>query len=336
MRWKLLLSCTGFACNAWAREPPITPVQTEIEEVVVTGEQPGPQLWKLTRHGHVLWIFGTVAPKPRDITWRSREVAEVLANTQQIFDQQLQATPWAANVVIDLDSFNPLAGMRAKRREDAAKKQIAPFPPLRTVLSPALYARYAALRDRYLHNDTTIENQRPIVAAGRLYNATLNAAGLTMRALIHDEVHKLAKKRRVKIDDITRTYDFDIDTFVTVNLEFSNVAPAAEIPCMEETLTILETQLPTLIARANAWATGNIEALRKLPQLQRDSCVTAQWSAPRWAGLRSALSAYWLDTVDRAVAEYPSTLVLLDMSELFEPDGLLAQLAQRGYTVEER
>ena len=40
-----------------------------LEEVLVTGQQPGPGLWKVTRpgdpHGHVLWILGNYSPLPK-------------------------------------------------------------------------------------------------------------------------------------------------------------------------------------------------------------------------------------------------------------------------------
>ena len=41
-----------------------------IEEVLVTGEHPGPGLWKVTRGTHVLWILGVRSPLPKDLVWR--------------------------------------------------------------------------------------------------------------------------------------------------------------------------------------------------------------------------------------------------------------------------
>jgi hypothetical protein len=54
-----------------AREAP-------LEEVLVTGQQPGPGLWKVTRpddaNGHVLWILGNHSPLPKKLSWRSTEL----------------------------------------------------------------------------------------------------------------------------------------------------------------------------------------------------------------------------------------------------------------------
>ena len=35
-----------------------SPAAEAVEEVLVTGEQPGPALWKVTSGEHVLWILG--------------------------------------------------------------------------------------------------------------------------------------------------------------------------------------------------------------------------------------------------------------------------------------
>jgi hypothetical protein len=306
----------------------------QLEEVLVSGEIPGPQLWKLTAaNGHLLWILATVTPKPRNITWKSKEVGNVLDFTQEVIDQQLQGTKWAANITLDVASFNPLAGLSASRRAAKLRKE-APPPPLREVLPPDVYERFAKLKSRYLPKDVTIEKQRPRIAANRLFNAAVEAHGLSSRAMIHEEVHKLASRRRVKVSDVSQEFEFDIDTMVTVYTEFNQIPPADELPCMLETIEQLESHMGTITERANAWATGNVPKLRTLPHLRRESCDSVYWSAPRWSQLDSQLDTLWLNTVEKAVAKNKSTLVMLDMAELLQTDGLLAALASRGYQVE--
>jgi hypothetical protein len=50
-----------------------------MEVVLVTGEQPGPALWKVLSGDHVLWILGEVLPVPRKMKWRSKRFERVLA-----------------------------------------------------------------------------------------------------------------------------------------------------------------------------------------------------------------------------------------------------------------
>jgi hypothetical protein len=304
-----------------------------IDEVVVTGEQPGPQLWKATRNGHVLWILGTVTPKPRDITWKSKEVGLVLDETQLVINQQLQGSTWPANISLEPDMSGPFQGIRAMRMASKIRKERLP-PPLREAVPPELYARFQKLKAKYMPNNKDIELRRPRVAASTLYGTAIAASGLTTRAMIHDEVHRLARKRRIKITEPTLVIKVDVETFAAIQAEFYEVPLAAELKCFEDTLVLLESQIPLITARANAWATGNVEALRKLPPLTRESCDIVAWSAPRWKDLASQLDTLWLDTIDAAVAKNPSTLVMLDMHELLQPQGVLEGLIKRGYEVD--
>src|SRR5690242_6990029 len=59
-----------------------------IDEIVVSGEQPGPGLWKVTKGDHVLWILGTLSPLPKRMTWRSGEVEKVVARAKEVIGQE--------------------------------------------------------------------------------------------------------------------------------------------------------------------------------------------------------------------------------------------------------
>ena len=59
------------------------PAARELDSVVVTGAQPGPGLWKVSKGGHELWILGTVSPLPRGIEWKSDQVRGVLEQADQ-------------------------------------------------------------------------------------------------------------------------------------------------------------------------------------------------------------------------------------------------------------
>ncbi len=39
-----------------------------LDEVVVTGEHPGPGLWEVSNGERTLWILGTYAPLPKEMT----------------------------------------------------------------------------------------------------------------------------------------------------------------------------------------------------------------------------------------------------------------------------
>lgn len=327
--WTAICAGLGITCVNAQHAP--TP---EIEEVVVTGEQPGPQLWKATKADHVLWIYGTVTPKPRDITWRSKHVASVLDQTQEIINQQLQGSSLPANVELDLDSFNPVKQWRTWRKVGDLREMLKPAP-LKDTVPPELYARFQALKARYLPNEEWVESTRPRAAANRLFEAAVAGSGLTSRQMIHDEVHRLARKRRIEVNDVTLRVDLEPDQLLEIFREFHEIPIEAELECFESTIALVENDLPTITARANAWAIGDVAALRALPSLRREACDRAQWHPPRWADLDTRVETLWLDTIDAAVERNTGTLVLVDVAEIFESDGVIAKLVARGYRLED-
>ena len=56
----------------------------QLDEIVVTGERAGPGLWHVYKGSAQLWIFGTVSPLPKDMTWRSKQLEEILQGTNQV------------------------------------------------------------------------------------------------------------------------------------------------------------------------------------------------------------------------------------------------------------
>jgi hypothetical protein len=92
--------------------------------------------------------------------------------------------------------------------------------------------------------------------------------------------------------------------------------------------------LAAMKERANAWAIGDVAALTRFdyPDSQGD-CLAVLFSADGLAELRDELYAKWLDEAEHALATHRTSFSTLPMRELVAADGLLSQLAARGYTV---
>ena len=56
----------------------------ELETMVVTGAQPGPGMWKVSKGDHSLWVLGTLSPLPSGISWKSDEVRSILEQADQV------------------------------------------------------------------------------------------------------------------------------------------------------------------------------------------------------------------------------------------------------------
>src|SRR5262245_30224853 len=95
MSCRLTLAALVTASIAVASSTPISAQTAEpaadsapIAEIVVTGESPGPGLWKVTREsepgGHTLWIIGDPPPLPKRLAWKSTAVEAVVLRSQEI------------------------------------------------------------------------------------------------------------------------------------------------------------------------------------------------------------------------------------------------------------
>lgn len=298
---------------------------TTLDTVLVTGEQPGPGLWKVSRGDHVLWILGAQYPLPKQMTWRARDVEQTIAQSQAVI---ADATP-----KLELNFFHKLTLMPAvygaRKNDDGAT--------LKDILPADLYERWLALKAKYIGNDSGVERLRPMVAANELYDKALSKSGLVRNGLIWDTVRGVAKKNSVRIVEPQASIPMD-DARQTIR-DFKTTTGNLDIDCLAATMKRLETDLDAMRERANAWAVGDIEALRKLPApSQQDACRAAVSSNPRLHDqLENAVKQMdqaWLAAAETALRDNASTFAVLPIDELLRSDRRLAMLEARGYTVE--
>ena len=78
-----MIKLPGVAAAALLFAGPVPAQDPEdMETVLVTGEQPGPGLWKVSRDGHVMWVLGSIGALPDTITWRTKEIEARIAESQ--------------------------------------------------------------------------------------------------------------------------------------------------------------------------------------------------------------------------------------------------------------
>ncbi len=292
---------------------------TTIEQITVIGRYPGPPLWKVTSANRTLWIFGELSPVPKGLDWDPR-------NAERVLDR-------AGGVIsgprVSAMTFNPIRMFRLYR----TARRLIRLPKGTTLAAqmPAdLYARYTALRARYLPKvDDDDEDQRPALAALRLYGAALDDVGLTTDSDVGKKIERLMRRSRAEEADVL------VETEPEAVLdELAKITPEAELKCFSSILTSIETDLGGMKERANAWAVGDVAALKRFdyPDSQ-GNCLAALFSAPGFVELRDELYSKWLSEAEHALATYETSFSVLPMWELVAADGLLGQLAARGYTV---
>ncbi|HET9818849.1 MAG TPA: TraB/GumN family protein, partial [Rhodanobacteraceae bacterium] len=206
----------------------------------------------------------------------------------------------------------------------------------RDVLPPELYARWETSKQRYFGDDDGIERYKPIIAALKLTKKALKENGLRGDGEISDTVTALASQHDVKVVNPETT--LEIRKPHQAVKAFAASGPDG-IACLGLVLDVVEHQLPDLRARANAWATGDIATLRRIPEsAYRDACKSAITGAgfAKSLGINdlpARVENNWLSAAEAALAADAQSFAMLPMNELLDPDGYLAALQARGYTV---
>ena len=294
--------------------------------VVVSGRRTGPGVWKVSKGGHVLWVFGTYSPLPVKMQWDASRVERLVGRSQEVL------RPPVAKAHIGL-----LSGLTALPGLIGIKKNPGDAV-LADVLPDGVYAHWTVLKAKYIGADDGIEHYRPLFAGEELLLAGLKKNGLTSGSDVLRKIEKIAKKNKVKLSDsgIDVTLD-DPRKFVH---DFKE-APVDDVACLASTLDSLDVDLETMRVRANAWANGNIAEIRNLDYgTRQDTCLDAGLGSPvaqDVAGLqqmRDRLRAAWLKTAEKSLAVNPSTFAVLELRDVVGPTGYLAALQAKGYVVE--
>lgn len=299
----------------------------DMDTVVVSGAQPGPGMWKVSRGDHVLYILGTLSPLPKRMDWVSRDVEDVIARSQAVI------LPPSLAVSSDAGFFRSLllvpSLLRARNNPEGKR--------LQDVVSPGLYARWQPLKARYLGRDRAVEKRRPIIAAQELYEAAMRQSGLEQDDRVGQVVEKAAKRARVPL------LPAQVKLVVKnpkAALKELNAMSLQDADCFAGTLSRIEADLGTMRMRANAWAVGDIDALRALPfRNQYIDCVntiTETGLAQRlgFGDVVQRVGDTWMQVAEDALARNRTTFATLPVSQLLQPDGYVERLRARGYVIE--
>jgi hypothetical protein len=308
-----------------------------IEEVLVTGEQPGPKLWKVSKGEHTMWVLGTHGPLPKKMKWKSSDVEALIGESQEVL------TPGGYDARPDIGWLKALTLLpslfRAAKSPDGAK--------LQDLLPPDVYERWLVLKKKYLGRDEGVEKWRPAFAWEKLQGEAIEKTGFERRNAIWPVVSRAAKKHRVKIIDTTVHEKIKIEKPKAALQEFAKLE-APDVECFTKSIDRLEENLQAMISLANAWAIGDIGALLTLRAPDESAnCQTVIFNAVLNSqlgkdfdvlgmierGQRSAQEK-WLAAAEAALSNNRTTFAVLPIAELARPEGRLALLQARGYVVQ--
>jgi uncharacterized protein YbaP (TraB family) len=313
-----LLAGTGLL-RAQPPEQTAAAADTPVQEIVVEGRHEGPRLWTVRKGAHTVWILGTISPLPKKMVWQPDAVRAVLHETQEV------VPAWPTYGI----GANPLTALRVYI-EWRHLQNPPDNLPLRQSLPPPLYARVEALKSRYDPKDNKLERMRPMLAARQLLSRVFDAAGLAQHNEVQETVLQLAREQGVRVHQDK----LKIDDPVNVLKDVGKTPLDREVACLESVVTLLETDLAPMQARAQAWALGDVETLRRLPHGgDRTACIAAVSSSERVRSLIARAQDDWLIAVEDSLNRNRGTLAVQSMDRLLGEHGALAALRAKGYTV---
>jgi TraB/PrgY/gumN family len=307
---------------------------TVLEKILVSGEQPGPGMWKVSKGENVLWIIGEQSPLPKKMTWRSKQLESIIASAQEIV-----TAPGASITSKQIGFFTAItllpAAMEARKNPNGAT--------LRTVVPANQYRRWEMLRQKYVgqyNNDeeSDIERWRPMFAAVELYSRAIDKSGMTTSSAVWPVIRDSAAKHKVKVT--SASFEPKVDNLRGAVRELQK-SELADLECFTKTMDRIETDLDMMGRRANAWAKGDINEIRALPTSdQRAACETAIMNASfiKTLGVQdisAQIETAWLAAIEKALAANKVTVSTLTIRQLSLPNNYLAKLKARGYTVVE-
>ncbi|HME41378.1 MAG TPA: TraB/GumN family protein [Steroidobacteraceae bacterium] len=297
-------------CRADQAPPPQV-----MDELLVTGERTGPGMWHVHRGAAQVWILGSMSPLPKGITWRSKQVEQVLDSANQVLVQKPFEIGIARILWLLITEHKVLMVTGGKRLKD--------------VLPADLHARFAVQRAKYTDDPNKWERFRPLIAAAFLQQAAFHQVGLSTRIDLGAAMRALAKKHHVRVEELKVAGVGDVMEAL------KTLPPATENTCVAASLVTIERDLPRLVDRAQAWASGNVERIAQLREpAEVDACRAALDTGVGAADLIARMRRTWLGTIEKYLQNAGVTVAVVNMDLLLEPGGLLDELRAKGYEVD--
>jgi len=292
-----------------------------LSTVTITGQVPGPALWKVTKGAHTMWVMGTVDLLPKKIEWYSKDVETAIASSQQV-------------IGISYGSLN--VNVFARLFQLSSVEKIPDGKHLGDILPADLYTRWTAVKTSLGVNDDDVERLRPRYAADALFDKAAVRAGLSDDPDVWETIKQLARKHHVGV--VTKDFKFAIDNSRQRMKRLQEAPLEPEFACLSSALDRLQSDVATVEQRANAWSYGDLATLRKLAladrdQLCWDSLSNADDLSESVRELNRRLDNDWIGAVDNALDRNTTSFAVLPLSDLLNGTGRVALLRERGYAI---
>jgi hypothetical protein len=296
----------------------------ELKTVVVYGGHASPQMWKISKDGHVLWmlVFGGA---PVGFPWDSKQLEERVAQSQLLLRP--------ANVMA--------ADYEGRLREEGRYARLPDKDTLKDVLPPETYARWRALSTTYVGSGDWIDHLRPRAALIVLESEVMKKMPPpppTGWSELWRLIDRAVKKYKVPVRNL-RPVDATAE-LTKAEAEMANMATRLkvdDVKCFTQGIADLER----LVKDWDRWAnTLQPSACRpdlltsgKLPDLAALQSARKKMDLQFWQAIQKG-NAEWMAAARAALKRNKSTFAVVYVSDE-RASNHIAKFRELGYEVEE-
>lgn len=319
----------------------------ELDMVVVVGGYATPQMWKVSKGDHVLWLLVIGKPAPPGVLWRSEPLETRLAESQLLL---------YASKGVGYSSSYSLSSRLANGRALEDAEHLPGKDTLKTLLSPEIYARWRALKIEYIGASDAIERRCPSCAMDELEQRVMKKmpsqppAGTELQPLVEKIASKYKVKRRI-LPSVVRRVEFTDAERAMARMQV--VLDMGDVNCFTQRLDYLERLIQYSrqqdAARENAlrprrdhcppWVTPGEWLARWVPSGKLPDPASAQSMSDKVSLLLrlayQQVDAEWMVAARAALAENKSTFAVQRIGDMPRINEYLAQFRELGYEVEE-
>ena len=302
----LLVALAATLLTAAAPPPEADPEGVVVSELVVQAKALGPAWWRVSKGASTVWVMGAPGGLPRGIKWDNGLLSARLSGARRLI------VPPAYKAGLG-DVFGAFA-LRGKLKASA---------PIEASLPSDLRARYVA--DSALLHQTPqhYESWKPAIAG------LLMLGDFRKRAGIQDDqpfaaARGLAWRKGVKV---TPAASYKAIPFLRSLA--GDLTDAVNLACMADSLQEIESGSARVQSAARAWARGDVRgALTAERGFERCLASFPEFTAAVRQSQTDEVAAIAHDLQTPGVS-----VAVIPLRSLVAKDGVLSQLAARGYEV---
>jgi uncharacterized protein YbaP (TraB family) len=245
------------------------------------------------------------------MAWRSSEVEAVIGDSSEVLG------PFS--VALSVEQADPF---RSKTRT------------LKAALPAGDYARWLKMQAEYIDRNVNTDNLLPTAAALLLQAAVYEKAGLTYTNELWGTIYRLAEENGVPVRSLEVVSDWEAEK------GHSRHSSRGGINYLEETMSRVKTNERTARARANAWAVGDVAALKELTRTDDSDTMQLALSWPFLStqeanDIMAHAQRMLARQLDYALRRNQVSFAAIPIFLLFREHGLVADLRLNGLSVDE-